>query len=474
MRKLSILLGSFLLVGAFSLVGCGGGSVESSSGKDTENPTQSVSDPPFDSSSDSAEENGLTLSANYLVLGIGREKRLVLYKDGEEVSAADVAWKASNGSATVEAGLVTGVAEGECVVTAVYGETSVKATVVVTVIKGLAVAQSEVALTLGGTFVIQADVTQLIDGEIGAADGEIRFTSGNPEIVAVDEEGTLTGLRSGITYVLVQSDKLSCSVTVNVCEEISAAEEFKAKLEANPGGTFLITQDLDFQGKQYFAVPSFSGTLFGCGHRISGLVPVNRVTTGTTEWGGSVFGELTGTVKDLAIEAVYEKVVRETDGAEQLGIQQFGGTVANYLYGTLENVYVKVKFGLYPWWGTNWNECGAICGRLCGNAVIKNCIVDYEVTAESSTLGAGKADIHTLYGMGQDCAGASVENVYIYNRGEYKKEYRGTNGGYFGAAEPRFNGVYEYSGEEELFRAVRGTAMEIVYNYAQATAWAQY
>lgn len=411
-----------------------------------------------------APENGLALSADYLVLGIGRSKKLVLYDGGEEISSS-VVWTVSGDSASVSGGLVTGISEGECVVTATYGERTVSAKVVVCFLRNLSVAQAEIVLYPGGTAKVEAELTELADGEPVTADGEASYISENPEIVTVASDGLLTGVKSGVARVIVQCGELGCTVTVNVCEPISTAEEFVEKLGSAPDGTFLITQDLDFSGMQYFAIPEFSGTLFGGGHRLTGIVPVNHPAN-NTEWGGALFGELTGSVRDLAIEASYIPVIRETDGAEQLGIQQFGGTVANYLYGTLENVFVRVYFELYPWWSANWNEAGAICGRLCGGAMIRNCIVEYSTATQSSPLGSGKADIHALYGQGQDCAGALIENVYILNSGDYRKEYRNAGSGYFGATEPRFKGVYEYEDLSSLKEAVKGTALEAVFGYA--------
>ena len=441
----------------FSISGCKENSPFHNSSSTSESGTELPPEP----------DNSLSLSANYIILGVGRTKQLTLYRSGEKILSNEVEWSASTTCVSVNNGLITGVSAGECSITAIYGGEQVSASVVVTSIAELTVSESEIALSVGGSMRIEANLIELSGEEIKPAEGKIEFVSENSNIVSVDETGTLIGKTSGITHIIVKSGELSCSVTVNVCEEISTAAEFKAKIQADGDGTFLITQDLDFSGTQYFAIPDFSGTLFGGGHRLFGVFPVNY-DLGYGEWGGALFGELTGTVKDLAVEATYESVVRETDGAEQLGIQQFGGTIANYLYGTLENGYIKVKFDIYPWWSTNWNEAGAVCGRICGTAVLRNCIVDYEVTTESSTLGSGKADIHSLYGQGSDCAGARVENVYIFNRGQYKKDYRGTGIGYFGAVEPMFNGVYEYSDETELLKAIQGTPLEAVYDYAHS------
>lgn len=97
------------------------------------------------------EEVSLVLSADYIVLGVGGTKQLTLQKDGQDVAAASVTWSASGAAATVAAGLVTGVAEGECTVTAAYEGEQATATVVRCAIRNMTVAESQIVLTTGGT-----------------------------------------------------------------------------------------------------------------------------------------------------------------------------------------------------------------------------------------------------------------------------------------------------------------------------------
>lgn len=456
---LAILLAFVML---FAAAACDGGS-QSETPPDDKPP---VVDP--DPGTDpGGEETSLLLSADYIVLGVGGTKQLTLQKDGQDVAAASVTWSVSGSAVTVEEGLVTGVAVGECTVTAAYEGEQAAATVVVAPIRNLTVSESRVVLTTGDTAKLEAAVSELKDGAAVPAQAEVTYTSGDPAVVTVDENGNLAGVGSGITYVLVESGELSCAVAVNVCEAIATASEFREKIIADSDGTFLITQDLDFTGIQYFAIPAFSGTLFGGGHKLLNLLLVNHTVSPGLNYGGALFEEMAGTVCDLYIDATYEQVERETDGELQQGIQAYGGTVANFLRGTVENVYISVDFQIYPWWGTNWNEAGGVCGRLRGNAVIRNCIVEYSCATESSTLGTGRADIHSLYGLTDEETGSPrIDNVYILNSGSYKKDYRNTGSGFFGPVQPAFNGVYEFEDTAALLAAVQGTDMETVYGYA--------
>ena len=98
------------------------------------------------------------LSADYIVLGVGLTKQLTLTYDGEEIAASEAVWTASGSAATAEGGLVTGVSEGECTVTAEYGGETAEASVIVTVIQRLTVSESEVVIALDGTAKLEASV----------------------------------------------------------------------------------------------------------------------------------------------------------------------------------------------------------------------------------------------------------------------------------------------------------------------------
>lgn len=457
-KALTAIMLAFLLV--FAFVGC----AEEPAGPPSDSDQPSVTPP-----DDSDEEEILQLSADYIVLGVGLTKQLTLTYDGEEIAASEAVWTASGSAATAEGGLVTGVSEGECTVTAEYGGETAEASVIVTVIQRLTVSESEVVIALDGTAKLEASVGELRDDAIAATDEAVTYSSGDPSVVTVDGEGNLYGVQSGATRILVQSGDLSVSVAVTVCEEIKTAAEFREKLTADPDGTFLITQDIDFSGMQYFALTSFSGTLYGGGHKLTNLLLVNHLSSAATNYGGALFENLTGTVCDLYIGARYEAVVRETDQLLHEGIAQFGGVIANLLYGTVENVYINVDYQIYPWYSQGWNECGAVCGRLRGNAEIRGCIIEYSCATPESTLGSGLADIHTIYGMTDSNTQTPViDNVYILNSGSYKKDYRNTASDYFGSIQPMFNGIYEFEETQALAEAVQGTAMQTVYEYAQA------
>ena len=122
-KALTAIMLAFLLV--FAFVGC----AEEPAGPPSDSDQPSVTPP-----DDSDEEEILQLSADYIVLGVGLTKQLTLTYDGEEIAASEAVWTASGSAATAEGGLVTGVSEGECTVTAEYGGETAEASVTVTVI----------------------------------------------------------------------------------------------------------------------------------------------------------------------------------------------------------------------------------------------------------------------------------------------------------------------------------------------------
>ena len=464
MKKIRFLLVLLLaLAMAFSIAACDNGS---SSGQDD---TPGGQDEPGgqDTPTPAPEEGPLQLSADYIVLGVGRTKQLTLAENGVKIAAADAEWEVSGQAVTVQNGLLTGAAEGECTVTARYGGNTATAQVIVTAIRGLTVAESELVLPCGGAAKIEASVGELQNDTIVSTDAAVLYTAGDPSVASVDAEGNVSGLACGAATIKVQSGELTASVSVYVCDTIATAAGFREKISADPDGYFLLTDDLDFSGISYLTLSSFDGMLFGGGHKLYGLTLLNTKLPADT-YGGALFNTLSGTVRDVYISALFAPGVTPQDTEYQQGMKQFAGTLANFLLGTVENVYVSVTFEAYPWFGENWNEAGAVCGRLRGNAVIRNCIVEYACSQESNPRGENMADIHTIYGMTDgNTQNPVIEDVYILNRGAYKKDYRDTGDGYFGSVQPLFSGVYEFEDVQALEVSVQGTAAEKVFNYSK-------
>ena len=84
--------------------------------------------------------------------------------------------------------------------------------------------------------------------------------------------------------------------------EISTAEEFVIVLAANPAGSYTLTQNIDLTGAGFTTLDSFSGTLDGGGHILSGM----GATTFCTTFAGEISAlTLDGTVN--AANTIYSK-----------------------------------------------------------------------------------------------------------------------------------------------------------------------
>lgn len=124
------------------------------------------------------------------------------------------------------------------------------------------------------------------------------------------------------------------------------------------GDYYLVTNDIDFSGKNFIAWDSFSGQLTGNGNSLKGITATRTVAEADIDADAAIFGVIrinSGTVKDLKIEATL------TSNGNRIG----GMTGRNN--GTLDGVYF-VKGTL-----TGVKRVGGIAGE--NNSVIVNCAV---------------------------------------------------------------------------------------------------
>ena len=122
------------------------------------------------------------------------------------------------------------------------------------------------------------------------------------------------------------------------------------------GDYYLVTNDVDFSGKNFIAWDSFSGQLTGNGNSLKGITATHTVAEADINEEAAIFGVIrinSGTVKDLKIEATL------TSNGNRIG----GMTGRNN--GTLDGVYF-VKGSL-----TGVKRVGGIAGE--NNSVIVNC-----------------------------------------------------------------------------------------------------
>lgn len=192
--------------------------------------------------------------------------------------------------------------------------------------------------TKGGTF----DVTLQVTDDRGAS-SEV-----SKKIFVAGDEGIGSGSESD-PWQIATADRWN-----EIAQSINGTQpgDYKA------GDYYLVTNDVDFSGKNFIAWDSFSGQLTGNGNSLKGITATRTVAEADINADAAIFGVIrinSGTVKDLKIEATL------TSNGNRIG----GMTGRNN--GTLDGVYF-VKGTL-----TGVKRVGGIAGE--NNSVIVNCAV---------------------------------------------------------------------------------------------------
>ena len=159
----------------------------------------------------------------------------------EDAFNRTVTWSSSDPSiATVdENGTVTAIAKGEAIITAESAD-GVKAECKVTVEKKVAaieLSESEKTVFVGDTFTITATVKPE-----DAFNRTVTWSSSDPSIATVDENGTVTAIAKGEAIITAESAdgvKAECKVTVE--KKVSAIELSESEKTVFVGDTFTIT-----------------------------------------------------------------------------------------------------------------------------------------------------------------------------------------------------------------------------------------
>lgn len=120
----------------------------------------------------------------------------------------DVTWTTSDASvATVQNGVVTGVAPGTATITATTADGGLKATAQITVV-GLSFKEDSMTVTMGDKKNVQF--------EYNATDSPLVWTSSNEGVATVDENGAVTGVSVGSCTVTATSEKYGLTATITI------------------------------------------------------------------------------------------------------------------------------------------------------------------------------------------------------------------------------------------------------------------
>lgn len=318
---------------------------------------------------------------------------------GSEGDAATVVWNSKNAQiATVAAGVITAVGEGETTVTAKYVTESGKeltATVTVTVVIPVVETGAKIEHDLS-TGNIVLDVNELLNKTAG----EVKRVTLNGEAIeftaTTDNVITLAATTYGDKTVAVYFEDLAYSVNVSaVTKAISTAAELAAlkdyctvtDLGSNKksyDGYFVLKNDIDFKGGHFTAMQGlvdraddygFIGIFDGRGHVITnvahsgeqwmfGIVGAKAVIRNV----GFVNASLSGRNAGLFGIRVHGLVENTFFIGEGHGRSNWTGAFASIAHGSFKNSFVYIKDD-----GVTAGSVGAFAGEANAKLNFENC-----------------------------------------------------------------------------------------------------
>lgn len=218
--------------------------------------------------------------------------------------------------------------------------------------------------------------------------------TGSTKLYCADDQGNFLGagtltiqanMPSAIAslFTIEGSNTLSVDIIDGDGEtKVATADEF-VKIGKNPTGKFILTADIDMDGKDFKGFTSdFSGTIDGQGHKVKNL----KVEFDGDNEKGVFYKTVSATIKNIA----FENMQVLGHGTKRIGL------VGNASGTTFEQVAVTGK--------VNGDDNVALLAGHADNVTIKNCYVSGEVVAAMQAGGF----IGQLEGKG-----ASIENSYF-------------------------------------------------------------
>ncbi|MDO4191655.1 MAG: Ig-like domain-containing protein [Erysipelotrichaceae bacterium] len=287
---------------------------------------------------------GIMLSEHALTLETGGNGQLTAYVTPEDASNKKVYWTSADPSvATVdEQGNIRAVGDGQTTITVATDDGGYTDTCMVTVstvipLRSIQMDQKEVFVYVGDTF----RQTVTFDPENTTDDKTLTWSSSDPEIASVDQNGTIKGLSTGTASIIVKTADGTltdtCTVTVSEYAKELRLSETSLSLNAPP---------------EIFDLDAFAGTKELSADEViwtsSDQYTVSVDENGTLQaiWGGTVI--ITATlVSDETVSAVCEvtvdsnmNVVRETENAHILNPGEEYDLKARFIpeYGAAETI----------------------------------------------------------------------------------------------------------------------------------------
>lgn len=253
-------------------------------------------------------------------------------------------------------------------------------------------------ITEGANLVEQVEDDETGSTKLYCADDQGNFLGAGTLTIQANMPAAIASL-----FTIEGSNTLSVDIIDGDGEtKVATADEF-VKIGKNPTGKFILTADIDMDGKDFKGFTSdFSGTIDGQGHKVKNL----KVEFNGDNERGVFYKTVSATIKNIA----FENMQVLGHGTKRIGL------VGNAVGTTFEQVAVTGK--------VNGDDNVALLAGHAENVTIKNCYVSGEVVAAMQAGGF----IGQLEGKG-----ASIENSYF--NGDIKVTVYGWAAGFIGRIE---------------------------------------
>ena len=253
-------------------------------------------------------------------------------------------------------------------------------------------------ITEGANLVDQVESDETGSTLLYCADENMQFLGAGTLTIQANMPAAIASL-----FTIEGSNTLSVDIIDGDGEtKVATADEF-VKIGKNPTGKFILTADIDMDGKDFKGFTSdFSGTIDGQGHKVKNL----KVEFDGDNEKGVFYKTVSATIKNIA----FENMQVLGHGTKRIGL------VGNASGTTFEQVAVTGK--------VNGDDNVALLAGHADNVTIKNCYVSGEVVAAMQAGGF----IGQLEGKG-----ASIENSYF--NGDIKVTVYGWAAGFIGRIE---------------------------------------
>lgn len=192
----------------------------------------------------------IILNTTDLSMATGETYTLTFTTVPESVEGIVVTWNSSNEAiATVDNGTVTALATGTATITASYEDISATCNVTVTDevgVKAVTVNPERATVNVGETVTLEATV------EPADAEYELTWSSSNPDIASVDNNGTVTGLAEGDAIITAEAGGKTGSCNISVTGlPLESVELNETEISINEGDTYTLTVSLNPENASY-------------------------------------------------------------------------------------------------------------------------------------------------------------------------------------------------------------------------------